>query len=680
MLTKREIEFLINEGKNDNALTAIEEYERSFPNDADILSLKTGLYLNIGEIDKAHTYAKEAVKRIPLNAEFQYNYAVLCEAIGDYYEAYRAYKRSAYLFAYYQDPRKEELNPNAKSEDVLNKILEIARKPSLTLEEAQSINSFISAIESMEKTAFGLNEYVYRSHQAEMIGTWIYDDFNSGKYFGVFKDQYLAATGVRLYNDLVRTKGELLSAKRCAEYIVEGGTKEYIVPIAMERNGYIMFKTKEDSYSVPDYNPYSFNYYKVQNGTVITGSGDLIVGSPVPIKMDKNKKKLVLSIFVDGLSYSILKGENFKKNMPYTYEYFKEGLVFENAINTGEWTYPSIASYVCSLDTTHHMLFHHTLEYPMPEDVPTIAETFHDAGYYTSKYCGNWRIIPGYGHDRGYDRFVYQHQLVGFKVHEVVSDAINQIEAGKELNQYMWISIGDLHDIADKTKLPFSVQRDIPLKNRVYHETGATSVKQKYSYDDKLAYTKMAKHIDGWLHILFQYIEENYNSEEVVVSLFSDHGQGYLIEREDAHFLSAERSNVPMMFKGGLATGKGYCEEVVSALDYANILRKVSGLEDISVTTDGNLPEIFGGKRREYAYTESIHPGDPYQAAIFSPDKSVVFFFCSDEQVLEDGRFWLKNYNYWLEDMSGNRLSDDEKEKYFLRIVMDHIAPILMYE
>ncbi|MCR4617421.1 MAG: hypothetical protein K5669_04435 [Lachnospiraceae bacterium] len=229
-------------------------------------------------------------------------------------------------------------------------------------------------------------------------------------------------------------------------------------------------------------------------------------------------------------------------------------------------------------------------------------------------------------------------------------------------------------------ELPFSVQRDIPLENRKYHEKGSTSVKQKYSYDDKFAYITMAKYIDKWLHVLFQHIEECFDSDDVEVSLFSDHGQGYLIENSEAHFLASERSNVPMMFRGGLADGVGYCKEAVSALDYAYILRKISGISDIKEKTDGNLPEVFGGKSREYAYTESIHPGDPYQAAVFSPDDSVSFYFYCNEPVMDDGRFYLKDYNYWMEDMSDNKIHDKEKEDYYLSIVLNHIAPILMYE
>ncbi len=328
------------------------------------------------------------------------------------------------------------------------------------------------------------------------------------------------------------------------------------------------------------------------------------------------------------------------------------------------------------------MLFHNKLDYPMPTETHTVAEYFQNAGYYTSKYCGNWRIIPSYGHARGYDRFVYQHQRVGFKVHEVISDAINQIDAGKDMNQYIWISIGDLHDIPDRSDLPFSVQKDLLIENRKYHKSGPTSVKQEYNSNDVISYIHTARYIDRWLHILYEYNKEQFSSDEIIISLFSDHGQGFLIDRENAHFLSRERSNVPMMFRGGIAEGKGICDETVSALDYSHIMRKLSDIsEPDNNSTDGQLPKVFGGLcERTYAYTESIHPGDPYQAAIFSPRDNINFFFTNPSAVCDDGRFQLGDYCCWLEDSQGNIVSDDRVLSHYLNITLKHIAPILLYD
>lgn len=39
----------------------------------------------------------------------------------------------------------------------------------------------------------------------------------------------------------------------------------------------------------------------------------------------------------------------------------------------------------------------------------------------------------------------------------------------------------------------------------------------------------MMTYIDRYLGMLFQFLEDTYEDDEIIISLFSDHGQGYLI-------------------------------------------------------------------------------------------------------------------------------------------------------
>ena len=675
------IEELINSENYSASLDAIAAYEKEHPYDADILSFYTVVYLQSGHPATALEYALKGVRSLPLNAEMQYNLAVVYESLDMYYEAYQAYTKADHIFSYTKDERRNALNPSLRAKDLLQRMADESESNALTNRKlSDTIYHQINMLYSRATNLFGLSESSFRSYIPDMIGTWYYDTSYSKRYVGVFRDQYFNRPDTCECRDLIHTKAEFLEATEGTEFNLENLCSEYLLPIASAEPNYHTFKSDSKDYLVFQNNPYRFTYYRLPGNTTVLSQNKCIYGNPIPIKSDPLKKKLVMSIFVDGLSYYILKDDNFKKNMPYTFEFFRHGTIFTNAFNSAEWTYPSIASFVTGLDTTHHMLFHDKLDYPMPENIPTIAEYFHNDGYYTSNYGGNWRIIPSYGHSRGYDRFVYQHALSGFKVYDVIADTINQLEAGNELNQYIWISIGDLHDIADKYELPVCVQKDIPITNRTYHESGPTSVKQKYSFDDTNAYLKTAGFVDKWLHILFKYIEENYSDDEIVISLFSDHGQGYLFSGENSHFLSAPRSNIPIMFRGSISDGIGYCDETISALDYGYALRRIAGIQCDEVPTDGQLPHIFGGSTpRKYAYTESIHPGDPYQAAIFSPDNGMTFFFTNKSIVFDDGRFMLDDYDAYLLSDNGDTINDSEKYQYYLSIVLDHIAPLLIY-
>ena len=193
MYTKKEIEKNINDLNLDEAKSAIVEYEKKHPQDSDLLSLKTGYYMAGGEIEEAYTCAKEAVRRIPLNGEVQFNFAVLSEMMGNYVEAYIAYGRASALFRYNKEEVIDTLKPDEKGLEVLNKLIEKVKNPSLTPEEADRIYSEICALDDMRRTVYGLSQDKYREIKRETIGTWEYDSLSSRRYVGVFKYQYVNA-------------------------------------------------------------------------------------------------------------------------------------------------------------------------------------------------------------------------------------------------------------------------------------------------------------------------------------------------------------------------------------------------------------------------------------------------------------------------------------------------------
>lgn len=681
-MRKTEIEELLEKAEAETAEKAIEEYEKRNPDDLDILMMKTSLALIRENIDLAYHYAAEGVERLPLNGDMQYNYAVVCEEKGLLAEAYEAYIRADFIYRYTKDPRADELMAADHAADLLYQVEGSIGQ--MTREQAEAASAMIEEIIAMHDHHFGLLSTEFRSPDfSQIIGKYFYEDRKNRRYVGIFKDQYFAGDQIEKGNlDVMHLKAEFLTADQENGTVLGNEAKEYFLPIAAETEETThIFHHPEFQVTTKQHVSKRFSYYRLPAGTGVESSEKSYYGNPIPIRHDPKRKRLVMSIFVDGLSYSILRGDAIRRNMPNVGAFFEKGLVFTEAYNTAEWTYPSIINYVSGLDTTHHMLFHHTLDYPLTRRVSTLAELFHDAGYYTAMYNGNWRIIPSYGHARGYDRFVYQHQKIGFKVQEVIADTINHLEAFREVDQYVWISIGDLHDVADKEIYPVYVQKGLTPEQLQFSEGGSTSVKQSYDGSFVAAYEQTARYIDFWLGMLFRYIRDNFPEEDYIISLFSDHGQGYLIREKDAHFLSEERSNIPMFFCGGdLSAGK--CGETVSSSDYLPIMCKLAGIEDKDrKKRDGRLPHVLGGEAsREYTITESIHPGDPYQAAIFTGAQGPVFYFVNPLPVRDDGRFALGEYSCSMKDRSGKEIPDESEKEKYLQILMQHIAPLRIYE
>lgn len=99
----------------------------------------------------------------------------------------------------------------------------------------------------------------------------------------------------------------------------------------------------------------------------------------------------------------------------------------------------------------------------MPADRKVIPEIFQEAGYFTAKIGGNDSVIPDFGYMRGIDRFLYQYWQEDFFAHEAVHQTIEHMEAFQETDQFIWLDIPDLHDVAGMWDMPLSVQTSCPI-------------------------------------------------------------------------------------------------------------------------------------------------------------------------------------------------------------------------
>lgn len=110
-------------------------------------------------------------------------------------------------------------------------------------------------------------------------------------------------------------------------------------------------------------------------------------------------------------------------------------------------------------------MFHNTIDGELPQSVPTLTEYIKEKGYFTSKFDGDWRCIYSYGFARGCDQYVYQIQSMGARAEHEIINAIEHIETFKDTDQYLWMTVGDLHDIADGFDLSLAVQKNLLLMN-----------------------------------------------------------------------------------------------------------------------------------------------------------------------------------------------------------------------
>lgn len=657
----------------------LHKYKEQYPSDRDLWFYECVLALTVGELEKAQKIADKCVHKFPTSYEAYYYQACVYQARGMILEALKSY-HIAYdlnLYTHYaNDSILEDIKVQIENlEDQFEKL----SNEYIAYNDFVNISRMLSFL-NRQDVVWGKDEKMACSAKELVVGKeyWVTDD--DLRYIGIYRAPLPQSIGEENLS-LIRTKAEFLKFdKKGNNNFVKGTSDEYLLPIAStEIDNMHTFQSPEEVHKVGQLYSQHFNYYRVKNGMQIKSDKQAYYGYPIPLEHKRGRRKLVLSFFADGLAQEVINGDDFEKLMPNTYKFFSKGTICTQAHSCSEWTYPSLATCVSGLDTLHHMMFHDKLDGELPKNSPTLIEYFKGKGYYTSKMDGEWRSIPSYGYARGLDQYVYQHQSMGARAEQEIMDVIEHLETFKETDQYLWMAVGDLHDVADGLDLSDAVQKNLTLEERELDELGVTSVKQNYSAKKTAMYKKTIQYFDMLFGFLYTYIENNYTDDEILISLFADHGQGYLIPTGKP-FLSKERTKVAFMFRGANVKQQ-VTDEIISTADYLPIMCRLADIQYDAASIDGKLPKAFGGlEEREYTITESLHPKDRYYAVANARDYEI--YFENSEKTDEEGRFLLGDYKVFgfYKDAENTPITDAELLKRYENIFLERIAEHIIYE
>ena len=668
------IEQLIMNGKYQEAWIVIAEYEKEYPLDADMDTYRVLCLNNAGEHQMALQYAYRAVQNQPYVADAHCNCGYAFELCENYFQAYEQYAVAKEL-ALGGNPIGV---PIEKIEESMQQILNIImnRAQLGETDDIETDKRWINYIANMDRINWGIRRPVF--HDGTNMIAQKYNDYPD------LPEMFAGITGMqsayhmirnKLYVNTIMEETDLQRTYAMGSNIEIESDTECFVPLIMDGPGRLCVQTEKKQAEIEYNSPLQYINYRVPKGKVLISSEDreFRLGEMVPIIHDRKRKPLILNIFVDGLSQTVLEN-HMEMLMPNTYRFFREGMICTNAHTAGDWTFPSIASIVTGQTMANHKMLHSKLLRKIDAETPILFEYFKNAGYNTTKIGGNWRIAPNYGYARGMNRVHYQHMYEGFPIEKVVSEVEEQIHTMRETDQFIWMEIGELHLIANEYNIAplqgqFMIWENDNTKGKI------NSVKQEYDETKRKYYLKQIEYVDRKLAGLYQYIENNFEENEIVITLFADHGQGYLVRPEE-EFLCDERTKIAFMTKGGGVSGK--TEELISACDYTPIICKLAGIEYNYENTDASLPVVYGGeKEREFTVTESIHVGDPYQILLNGRD--FTFYLKGIEKVTSECRVPLDTYEVKLSDKNGNILHDKDKINYYTKWCLDHIGSCRIY-
>jgi len=356
----------------------------------------------------------------------------------------------------------------------------------------------------------------------------------------------------------------------------------------------------------------------------IESSEGFILSPPIARKQKtKNKRRLVLCLFVDGLvDRSILEIEDLSEMMPNTAKFFDTGFDFRNHHVNSDWTLPSIASIFSGRYTHNHGLYdpHKIIE--LGGSFPILSEYFKESQYVTFNSGGSGRISPAHGYTKGFDRTIYRALP---PAQEVIANFFEHNRVFYERDQFAFLQFNDLHH--NLSIVPdYSVMNSIDLGTLAFalnpNLKKEKSVHSKKNVDESISYIERIKRLDYYLNTLYQHIENYYDMNEVSVSLFSDHGQSFLTS--DEFPLSNSRTKTIFLLRSGGKIGKKV-DEFTEGVDIFNTVLSDAGIS-FDANIDGNLPIALGGLiERKYSFSQSIYPGQTYKAVINSTEGKYIY-------------------------------------------------------
>jgi tetratricopeptide (TPR) repeat protein len=662
---KNKIEMCINSQNYIVAQDLLNAYEEAFPFDVTICTMKAILYVANNELKAAREILLIGLDECVFSYDINYNLGVVYQSEGNFNESLQYYGK-ALQYATNEQDRKAIIEV---IENMFNIVME--RHPQKAKEVKNKLAEIRSKLKENDPRTFPLG-----SDGKSLVGKFISKKGENGHYVNMYKSVMYTDLLPQLSN-VFKTEtlfGKMISKKANLEI-----NEDIVIPISvMDTNTDIIFRVNDKEYKINKLLPNSFHYFPVreQGKLTINGNAPFFMGNPIPLQEKENKPtpKLVLYLFIDGLSQESIEGSMLEELMPKTYKFFKDGMIFNNCYCNAEWTLPSLPAFFTGNYTTKHKLFHPSYIYSIGEKEILLSEIFQENDYLVTQICNNWRKTPLYGYLKGFDRTIFQPAIEGMECEEVIMEAIDHLEAFNERKNFLWLTIEDLHKVPDNLEPKVSSQIRNSLSARtIVDDTNVTVFKD---FDDKKIerYETEIKQIDFYLGMLYEYIKSMYSEDEILVLLFSDHGQTFL--KNDPSFFHEGRTRVPLLIKGKGAK-KNEIDDIIENIDVLPIALHLANL-DYDLNIDGKLPKCFGGVNKEYAYTESIYPGQTYKAVI--NDQIHRFMFETSKFVENDGMVDIEGFTIKLINKASlaeeSNLYSEKIEKY-ISVVFQHIKKII---
>ena len=467
-----------------------------------------------------------------------------------------------------------------------------------------------------------------------------------------------------IYNDF---PFDLMKAEECSDIHVEPVDGiPVLLPIAAKVAQQCLRFSNEFMDHTRRLSKAEFNFYRIEEPITVRSELPFIVGAPIVLQHSPQRRKIVLNILADGLSWREMCWENYEL-VPNIARFFGKGVIFDNCFSTSEYTYPALSSIETGLYQHHTQIAAPGKPFAMPSNCVTISEQMKALGYYCVNIQGDAEGVYN-GTTRGFDRLIVNHWIS--RVSDGVERTIRHLEAFEECDNFLLMHFEDAHPYNADMSTPVGAQTHLPLVDALQEQDTAASVFLKPNPLSQYVNRSEIRAMDRQLGYLFDYLTTNYEDDEYIVLLYSDHGTS--VHARSPYLMSEEQTGAALMARGAGVPALGRVDELTSSVDIYKILGKLAGYPIDAAHLDGNLPEAFGGQRREYTVSNSIYPGQTYKICVRTEQHA--FHLETEEFAQEDGTISLDRYTYHIHERSESyrEVFDDALARYFMDIVWEY--------
>lgn len=436
-----------------------------------------------------------------------------------------------------------------------------------------------------------------------------------------------------------------------------------IIPLlGTERHQKIKFYTAEND-TADWLGKWATSFFRLDKTTKISSEKPFIIGQPIELHHSSKRKRVVLNILIDALCWRAVQ-ERDHNLVPYMLEFFQKGIIFTDHHSVSEYTYPSFTSIETGMYPQDTQIYSEVTAQVLNPEYLTMSEQMKRLGYYCVNIMGAGEGVYN-GSARGYDRLITNAYTLSTCIG--VERTIHHLEAFQECDQFLLLHTMDAHPWAAHTfQLPLTTQTNFELQERsMKDEKKRTSVylpnRPIYHHWNEQG----IRDVDQALKKLFDYLTTHYAEDEYIVQLYSDHGVPIYDEKN--YILSEHQTGAALMLRGAGIPVKGFVDELTSAVDVYPILAHCADFS-VGKNVAGNLPEVFGGKARDYVISMSMYPGIPLRLCIRTKE-----YECraeSQEALDEDGRTNLDDMSLAVYCRnSQQKIQSPELQDYFQKII-----------